>query len=58
MSFADCDFFGSGEASDQHAGCVKMAGHIGPHKDCFGREWYTQDQEIKANEDHTMQTRV
>lgn len=45
MSWGDCDFAGSGDAEEPaHGGCVMMAGHLGPHKDCNGREWYTSDQ--------------
>lgn len=43
MSFADCDFSDSGQASEQHGRCTKMAGHAGPHKDCNGVEWDTKE---------------
>ena len=42
MSWADCDFSGDGQATDEHGDCIKMVGHAEPRKDCQGREWYTE----------------
>lgn len=44
MSWGDCDFAGDGQVDYKHSNhgdCAKMAGHIGPHEDCAGREWWT-----------------